>query len=64
MPFRHRTTRPDTELTNMWSCHKTSDLHLFTDLKLFNTTTKTTITSDEEDVEKLNFSYIAGGNVK
>ena len=64
IPFRLRTTRLDTELTNMGSCHKTSDLHLFTDLKLFNTTTKRTITSDGEDVEKLDFSYIAGENVK
>ena len=63
MTFRRRTTRPDTELTNMGEMSSDLYLHLFTELKLFNTTTKRTITSDGKDVQKLEFSYTAGGNV-
>ena len=50
MTFRRRTTRPDTELTNMGEMSSDLYLHLFTELKLFNTTTKRTITSDGKDV--------------
>ena len=52
-----------TELTNRGDDIRLY-LHLFTDLKWFNTMTKGAITSDGEDAEKLESSYTAGGKVK